>query len=84
MSDFGGVSAIGTVLAVASEIYGTDIKADSDLISVGFDSIEMIQLANRLGEELGVPCAIDDVLASPSLAGLAGVMDRRIDEVGAR
>jgi acyl carrier protein len=73
-----------TVLALAREITQEDMTEDFDPVSAGLDSIATMELAARLEEELGVPCTIEDVFDTPSLAALARSLAQRIDEAGVR
>jgi len=82
MSDNGAARTLDTVLAIAVQVGGGELNADSDLIAAGFDSIAIIELAARLTDEFGVPCAMDDVFDATSVAELAAVLDGRLE--GAR
>lgn len=82
MSDNGAGRTLDTVLAIAVQVGGGELTAESDLIAAGFDSIALIELATRLTDEFGVPCGIDDVFDATSVAELAAVLDGRLE--GAR
>ncbi len=72
------------VLSVAREISSHEVNEDLDLISAGFDSIATMELASRLEDELGVPCTIEDVFETRSLAELAQTLAHRVDEASPR
>ncbi|WP_405392035.1 acyl carrier protein [Streptomyces sp. NBC_01102] len=84
MTNTGAERTVDTVVSVASGICDAELAVDTDLIAFGFDSIEMIQLAGRLSEELGVTCSIEDVFETTSLGELARILEQRIEEIGAR
>jgi acyl carrier protein len=73
-----------TVLALASEITREEMTEDLDPVTAGFDSIATMELAARIEEELGIPCTIEDVFDSTSLAELARSLALRIDAAGVR
>jgi len=84
MSDNGAGRTLDTVLAIAVQVGGGELTAESDLIAAGFDSIAIIELATRLTDEFGVPCDIDDVFDATSVAELAAVLDGRLEGARAR
>jgi acyl carrier protein len=73
-----------TVLAIAREITQEEMDEEFDPVSAGLDSIATMELAARIEEELGVPCTIEDVFETPSLAELARSLAERIEEAGVR
>jgi acyl carrier protein len=73
-----------TVMALAREITQEEMTEDLDPVSAGLDSIGTMELAARIEEELGVPCSIEEVFDTPSLAELARSLAQRIEEAGVR
>ena len=72
------------VVALAREIAEKDLDENLDPLSAGLDSIATMELAVRIEEELGVPCSIEDVFDTPSLATLARSLAERIEQAGVR
>jgi acyl carrier protein len=68
-----------SILDTARSVSGQELVADADPVAAGFDSIESLQLAAVLEEELGVDCTLEDVFDAPSFAALADVLVQRID-----
>ncbi|MBM3114887.1 non-ribosomal peptide synthetase [Jeongeupia naejangsanensis] len=63
---------LATVLAVWSQILGiTPIAPDADFFALGGQSLQMIQVANRLSGELKRPVQVATLFRHPTPAGLA-------------
>ncbi|GHD57447.1 non-ribosomal peptide synthetase [Jeongeupia chitinilytica] len=63
---------LATVLAVWSQILGiTPIAPDADFFALGGQSLQMIQMANRLSGELKRPVQVATLFRHPTPAGLA-------------
>jgi acyl carrier protein len=72
------------VLNIARAITQQEVDENLDPLSAGLDSIATMELAARIEEELGVPCSIEEVFETPSLAALGRTLADRADQAGVR
>jgi acyl carrier protein len=72
------------VLNIARTITQQEVDENLDPLSAGLDSIATMELAARIEEELGVPCSIEEVFETPSLAALGRPLADRADQAGVR
>ncbi|MFF7755797.1 amino acid adenylation domain-containing protein [Streptomyces sp. NPDC007971] len=67
-----------TIIGAWQQILGTDaITADDDVFDLGAQSLQAIQVANRLGVELGRDVRVAWLFQYPTAAGLARFLDDR-------
>jgi acyl carrier protein len=64
--------------AIWSALLGMErVAADASFFEIGGHSLLAAQMAARVREEFGVALTLPDVLAAPTVAGLAGIVDER-------
>lgn len=68
--------------AIWSRLLGADaadpIARDTDFFTAGGDSLAAVSLLIAVEDEFGLPLRVEELLRSPSLAGLASELDRRL------
>jgi acyl transferase domain-containing protein/thioesterase domain-containing protein/NADP-dependent 3-hydroxy acid dehydrogenase YdfG len=72
----------GQVAAVLGYSSGTEIEPDAIFQELGFDSVAVTDLRNRLDRATGVPIAIRDLIDSPTPQGVARCLLSRLAGTG--
>lgn len=69
-------ASAATVAARWTELLGwSDLSADSDFFDLGGDSLLVVRLARRLGEDLGVRVPVRALMTASTLAGQTALLD---------
>ncbi|WP_370107508.1 acyl carrier protein [Nocardioides sp.] len=68
------------LILLASQVHeGAVVDESSDLVLLGFDSLDMLTLAEQVAARLHVRCDVEDLFEHASLAGLASLLQSRLD-----